>query len=102
MPAYAIFGNDVTNLQSMQQYVKAAALTLAPFAGKLLVPTIELLATGGEIVHLEGNFKPTRVVVIEFPNMERAQAWYDSDEYQAIINLRLEGSVGSVLIADGV
>ena len=102
MAAYAIFGNDVTNLQSMQQYVKAAAPTLAPFAGKLLVPTIELLATGGEIVHLEGNFKPTRVVVIEFPNMERAQAWYDSDEYQAIINLRLEGSVGSVLIADGV
>ena len=34
--------------------------------------------------------------------MERAQAWYDSDEYLAIINLRLEGSVGSVLIADGV
>ena len=102
MAAYAIFGNDVTNPQSMQQYVKAAAPTLAPFAGKLLVPTIELLATGGEIVHLEGDFKPTRVVVIEFPNMDRAQAWYDSDEYQAIINLRLEGSVGSVLIADGV
>ena len=102
MAAYVIAGNDVTNLQSMQQYVKAAAPTLAPFAGKLLVPTIELLATGGEIVYLEGDFKPTRVVVIEFPNMVRAQAWYDSDEYQAIINLRLEGSVGSVLIADGV
>ena len=102
MAAYVIAGNDVTNLQSMQQYVKAAAPTLAPFAGKLLVPTIELLATGGEIVHLEGDFKPTRVVVSEFPNMERAQAWYDSDEYQAIINLRLEGSVGSGLIADGV
>ena len=102
MAAYVIAGNDVTNLQSMQQYVKAAAPTLAPFAGKLLVPTIELLATGGEIVHLEGDFKPTRVVVIEFPNMERAQAWYDSDEYQAIINLRLVGSVGSGLIADGV
>ncbi|MFP6690506.1 MAG: DUF1330 domain-containing protein [Alphaproteobacteria bacterium] len=102
MAAYVIAGNDVTNLQSMQQYVKAAAPTLAPFAGKLLVPTIEFLATGGAIVHLEGGFKPTRVVVIEFPNMERAQAWYDSDEYQAIINLRLEGSVGSVLIADGV
>ena len=102
MAAYAIFGNDVTNPQSMQQYVNAAELTLAPFGGKLLVPTTELLATGGEIVHLEGDFKPTRVVVIEFTNMERAQAWYDSDEYQAVINLRLEGSVGSGLIAAGV
>ena len=52
---------------------------MAPFEGKLLVPTVELLATGGEIVHPEVAFKPTRVVVIEFPSMERAQAWYSSD-----------------------
>ena len=39
MAAYVIAGNDVTNLQSMQQYVKAAEPTLAPFGGKLLVPT---------------------------------------------------------------
>ena len=101
MAAYVIAGNDVTDLEVMQRYVKAAGPTLAPFGGKLLVPTIELLATGGEIVHLEGAFKPTRVVVIEFPSMERAQAWYQSDAYQAIINLRLEGSAGSVFIADG-
>ena len=102
MAAYVIAGNDVTDLELMQRYVKAAGPTLAPFEGKLLVPTIEFLATGGEIVHLEGAFKPTRVVVIEFPSMERAQAWYSSDVYQAIINLRLEGSAGSVFIADGV
>ena len=102
MAAYVIAGNDVTDLQSMQEYVKAAGPTLAPFEGKLLVPKVELLATGGEIVHLEGEFKPTRVVVIEFPSMERAQAWYNSDGYQAIVTLRLEGSEGSVLIADGV
>ena len=102
MAAYVIAGNDVTDLELMQRYVKAAGPTLAPFEGTLLVPTIELLATCGEIVHLEGAFKPTRVVVIEFPSMERAQAWYSSDVYQAIINLRLEGSAGSVFIADGV
>lgn len=84
MAAYVIAGNDVTDLELMHRYVKAAGPTLAPFEGKLLVPTIELLATGGEIVHLEGEFKPTRVVVIEFPSMERAQAWYQSDAYQAI------------------
>ena len=69
MAAYVIAGNDVTDLELMQRYVKAAGPKLAPFEGKLLVPTVELLATGGEIVHLEGAFKPTRVVVIEFPSM---------------------------------
>ena len=86
----------------MQRYVKAAGPTLAPFEGKLLVPTIELLATGAEIVHLEGEFKPTREVVIEIPSMKRAEAWCQSDAYQAIVNLRLEGWAGSMFIADGV
>ena len=42
------------------------------------------------------------MVVIEFPSMERAQAWYRSDAYQAIVNLRLESSAGNVFIADRV
>ena len=102
MAAHVIAGNDVTDPESMQRSVEADGPTLAPFEGKLPVPTVELLATGGEIVHLEGAFKPTRVVVIEFPSMERAQARYRSDTYQAIVDLRLKGSAGSVLIADGV
>ena len=84
----------------MQRYVKAAGPSLAPFEGKLLVPTIELLAIGGEIVHPEGAFGPTRAVVVEIPSVERAQAWYRSDAYQAIVNQRLQGSAGSVFIAD--
>ena len=69
------------DLELMQRYVKAAGPSQAPFEGKLLVSTVELLATGGEIVHLEGAFKPTRVVFIEFPSVERAQTSYRSNTY---------------------
>jgi len=102
MAAYLIAGNDVTDLATMKKYCEAAGPTLAPFEGKLLAPDMDHIATGGKIVHSEGPWKPKRVVVIEFPSMEKALAWYKSPAYQAIIGLRLQASVGSLLFAEGV
>jgi uncharacterized protein (DUF1330 family) len=102
MAAYMIAGNDVTDLETMKTYVAAAGPTLAPFEGKLLAPKLAELAAGGKVVHSEGPWKPTRVVLIEFPSMEKVLAWYQSPAYQAALPLRLRGSVGSLLFADGV
>jgi antibiotic biosynthesis monooxygenase (ABM) superfamily enzyme len=35
-----------------------------------------------------GHWKPERVVVIEFPDMDSLYAWYNSPEYQPLIALR--------------
>lgn len=101
MAAYLFAGNDVTDLAKMKQYVEAAGPTLAPYGAKLLAPAVPHLATGGPVVHREGSFKPSRVVIIEFPSMEKALAWYNSPAYQAVIKLRLEGSVGSLFFVEG-
>ncbi len=61
----------------------------------------EVVGIDDEVEVLEGKWPFRRTVVIRFPDKAEARRWYDSAEYQAIINLRLEGSVGSVLIADG-
>jgi uncharacterized protein (DUF1330 family) len=45
---------------------------------------------------LEGNWKPKRVVVTEFPSIEQALRWYDSEEYRALKALRLRTARGSV------
>jgi len=102
MVAYLIAGNDVTNAEMMEEYAKLAGPTLAPYDAKLLAPSPDKLDTGGGIEHLEGDFRPGRVVLIAFPSMERALAWYNSPEYQAIINLRLESTVGSLMFVEGV
>ncbi len=44
---------------------------------------------------------PGVVVVIEFPDLEAAHAWYESDAYQAILALRTRNSDGSTIIVDG-
>jgi len=51
---------------------------------------------------LEGDWKAGRVVVLQFPTIDAARAWYGSPEYQAIRPLRLAHSRGQVLIADGL
>ena len=42
------------------------------------------------------------LVIIEFPDLERASAWYGSDAYQQILPLRTENSEGTVVLIDGV
>ena len=51
---------------------------------------------------LEGENRPGRVVVLEFPSREQAKRFYDSPEYQAILPLRLAAAEGSLLLVDGV
>ena len=102
MTAYVVAGNDVTDIESMEKYVAAAGPTLARHGGRLLAPNFSQLAAGGEVIHKEGDFKPSRVVIIEFPDMEKAQAWYNSPEYQGVKHFRLAGSVGSLFIANGI
>jgi|TARA_B100000315_G_scaffold233574_1_gene246797 uncharacterized protein (DUF1330 family) len=41
------------------------------------------------------------VVFIEFPSFQQAQAWYNSDAYQAILPLRQAASTGSVFLVEG-
>jgi uncharacterized protein (DUF1330 family) len=56
---------------------------------------------GGPADVVEGT-SPGDVIVIEFPDRARADAWYASPNYQRILPLRAENSVGTVLLIDGV
>ena len=101
MAAYLVAGNNVTDPESMQKYIDGVGPTLEPFGAELMAPMPEDLVMGGKVVHREGDFKPTRVVIVKFPSMEKAQAWYDSPEYQAVVGFRLAGSEGSLFFAEG-
>jgi uncharacterized protein (DUF1330 family) len=50
---------------------------------------------------LEGAW-PGQLIIIAFPDLERARAWYESHAYQEILPLRTNNSEGDVVLADGV
>jgi uncharacterized protein (DUF1330 family) len=84
MPGYVIVGVEVLDPESYRAYQQRVPPTVQQFGGRFVV-------RGGEIETLEGE-APPRLVVLEFPSVEQARAWYHSPEYQAILPLRLAHS----------
>ena len=74
MPAYIIVEIEITDPVGYKEYKKLAAATVEQYGGKYVV-------RGGACETLEGDWKPKRIVVLQFDNMERAKAWFNSPEY---------------------
>jgi len=76
------------------EYLEKIDATLEPYDGHFIVHA-------GEQEVLEGE-SPGIIVVIEFPDRERAKAWYESDAYQKILPLRAGNSKSTIFMVDGV
>ena len=81
MAAYVIANNEVLDQAKFQEYARAVPATAEKYGGRFLV-------RGGTAHVLEGDMQPHRVVIIEFPSVQQAQAWWSSPEYEAIKPLR--------------
>jgi uncharacterized protein (DUF1330 family) len=95
MPAYIIADDTVTDATTMDEYRKQVPGTLAQYGGRFLV-------RGGAHETLEGDWRPNRLVVLEFPSLEQARRWYDSQEYAGPKALRLEAGRTNLVVVDGV
>lgn len=76
------------------EYLERIQATLDPFAGRFLIH-------GPPAQVVEGTW-PGSVVLIEFPGLAEARAWYDSPAYRDILPLRTEHIEGDVLLIEGV
>ena len=76
------------------RYLQEIDATLAPFEGRFLIH-------GDRPDVREGDWRGD-LIVIAFPDRERAVAWYESPAYQEILPLRTRNADGDVLIVEGV
>ena len=95
MPAYVILEIEVTDPVMYEDYKKLSPGSLALYEGKFIV-------RGGKTETVEGDWKPNRIVVVEFPSMEKAKAWYNSPEYTAAKQIRWKASTGKMLLVEGL
>ncbi len=95
MPAYAIFDIAVTDPERYEEYKKLAPPAIAAYGGKYLV-------RGGHLDVLEGNWHPSRIVVLEFPTAEQAKAWIDSPEYSEARALRHATASTHAILVEGL
>jgi uncharacterized protein (DUF1330 family) len=94
MAAYVIVEVRVTNPEPYAAYRDLATASVARHGGRFLV-------RGGAVTPLEGDWRPERFVVIEFPSVDAARAFYFSEDYQEALKVRLANSVGRSFIVEG-
>jgi uncharacterized protein (DUF1330 family) len=95
MPAYVFANIRVDDPVAYERYVKMVPGTIEKFGGRYL-------ARGGRVEVLEGDVRPGRTIILEFPSFEDARRWYSSDEYCPAKAIRQSCATGELLIVDGV
>ena len=95
MPAYAIGRLTMRDPSWTTEYGPKTAALVEKHGGKYLV-------RGGAMERLEGEGDlPSAVVMLEFPTMEQAKAWYNDPDYAPMIQLRQSGSDLDFVLVDG-
>ena len=94
MAQYAIFDVTITDLERYKEYMSKVKPVIEAAGGRYLV-------RGGAHEVLEGDWKPTRLVVLEFPSAEAARSFYQSPAYRDLKALRESCSHANLVTVEG-
>ena len=95
MTAYIIARVDINDWEQYKKYLSVTPEAIAEFGGRFI-------ARGGELATLEGPTETRRVVLLEFPSLERAKAFYDSPKYAEAKKLRAGAAIMEMIAVEGV
>ena len=95
MPSAYILANvDVTDPQQYEQYKKLSTAAMQAHGAQVCV-------RGGAVQVLEGDWTPGRMVILKFPSVDKARAFYDSPEYAAARKAREGAAVMRMVLIEG-
>jgi len=93
--AYVIAHVEVTNPEQYEEYKKLSTIAMKAHGAEVCI-------RGGKVEVLEGDWAPTRFVMLKFPGMEQAKAFYNSAEYEAARKARQGAAVMRMVVVEGV
>jgi uncharacterized protein (DUF1330 family) len=95
MSAYVIAHIDVKDPVRYEDYKKMSPVSIQKYGGRFI-------ARGGKAEVLEGTWQPKRLVLLEFPSVERAREWWASEDYRPARDLRQATSSGDMIVVEGL
>lgn len=95
MSAYVVVDIEVIDPVRYEEYKTLAAAAVTAWGGRYA-------ARGGQTEVLEGEWQPRRLVILEFPTVQQAKAWWASDEYGPAKKLRQETARTNMVLVEGV
>lgn len=93
MPIYVIAQNTVTDHEKMQEYLDRVGATVPD--------NVSLLASDDNPEVIEGEGPAIRTVLMEFPDRDVFDAWYESDEYKPLAEMRMAAAPGTLIVVEG-
>lgn len=95
MAVYLISDVTIRNPEAFEAYRSRAADSITQYGGRYLV-------RGGKVETLEGAWSPNPIIIVEFPDADRARAWYSSPEYSAALEFRDAALSRNLVLVEGV
>ncbi|MGC7102847.1 DUF1330 domain-containing protein [Amycolatopsis lurida] len=94
-PYYLIFDADIHDSDRFRTYKELVQPLLEDAGGRFIVQ-------GGTSHVYEGDWNPPRIAVLEFPSQKAWEAFYFSEEYEPIKEIRHQASTGSLVGFEGL
>ena len=95
MPAFVIVEIEVHDPEAYENYKSLVPASVEAYGGRFI-------ARGGATESLEGDWAPERIVVLEFPSLERARQWWASPEYSDAKAIRMRAAQTRMIATEGV
>jgi uncharacterized protein (DUF1330 family) len=95
MPAYIIVDVKINNPGDYEEYKRLTPASIEAYQGSFIV-------RGGRTETLEGDWSPGRIVVVKFPDNERARQWWNSPEYAPAKLIRQGAATTQMILVEGV
>jgi len=95
MPAFVIVEVEVRDPEAYETYRSLVPASVDAYGGRFI-------ARGGATENLEGDWTPERIVVLEFPSLERARQWWSSPEYRDAKAIRMRAAQTRMIAIEGV
>jgi uncharacterized protein (DUF1330 family) len=93
--AYIIANVTVNNVQAYEEYKRLSTIAMKTYGAEVCV-------RGGKIEVLEGDWNPTRIVILKFPDIQAAKQFNESVEYAAARQSRQGIAVMRMILVEGV
>ena len=95
MPAYLVGIVTIEDAEGFAEYASQVPEVIKRYGGRYI-------ARGGTVEVLEGSWAPARVTLVEFDSLEQAKRWYESDEYQALSEIRRRSANADLVLVEGL
>lgn len=94
MSTYVIVNVDVKDPTVYEEYKARVPALIRKYGGEYLV-------RGGNFIIVEGDWKPSRLVMLRFPDITSAQSLFNDPEYQPLKALRQRASKTDIVAVEG-